>query len=145
MPTPGEPTTTATRTSKPSAGALQRPPKRGELALASDEPRILALLEGRRDRAQLDEPIREHRLALALDRDLAQRIQHRDMVDQPRGERADDDLVRAGSCFEPRRDADRLAGDEPLSRVRRRRDNLAGLDPDPELEADAVLRARAAR
>ena len=61
------------------------------------------------------------------------------MVDQAPGERADDDLVRIGSRFELRGDPDRLAGDEALARIRRGRDDLAGLDPDADLEPDLVL------
>ena len=41
--------------------------------------------------------------------------------------------------LEPRGDADRLSGDEALSRIGRRRDDLSGLDPDPDLEPDPVL------
>ena len=80
-----------------------------------------------------------HRLALALDRDLSERLEQRRVIDESPGELADHDLVRAGSLFELRRDAYRLAGDETLARVGRRRDDLAGLDPDPDLEPDAVL------
>ena len=43
------------------------------------------------------------------------------------------------ACSELRRDADRLAGDEALARVGRRRDDLAGLDADPDGEPDTVL------
>ena len=61
------------------------------------------------------------------------------MVDQPAGELADDDLVRSCRGLELRGNAHRLSGDEALARVRRSGDDLAGLDPDPDLEPDPVL------
>ncbi len=61
------------------------------------------------------------------------------MVDQPARELADDDLVCSCRLLEPGGDADGFAGDEPLSRVGRRGDDLAGLDADPHLEPDAVV------
>ena len=61
------------------------------------------------------------------------------MVDQARSDLTDDDLVRGGGRLELRRDADRLSGHEALACVRRRRDDLARLDPDPDLERDSVL------
>ncbi len=97
------------------------------------------MLERGRGRAQLEQPIRVHGLTLALDRDLTQRIQRRDVVDQPAGEVADDDLVRTCGCLELRSDPDRLARHEPLARVGRSRHDLAGLDADPDLQRDVVL------
>ncbi len=43
------------------------------------------------------------------------------------------------ACFELRGDPDRFARNEPLPRVSRGRDDLAGLDPDPDLEPHRVL------
>ncbi len=126
--------------------ALERSAERGELALAPDEARVLALLECGRDRARAragDTP--EHRVALALDLERPERLERRDVVDQATRELADDDRVRVGRCLELRRDPDGLAGDEALPRIRRRRDDLAGLDPDADLESDLVLLTRAAR
>ena len=86
-----------------------------------------------------------HGLALTLDLEHAERLESRRVVDQPCGDLTDDDLVRGGRLLELRRDADRLSGDEALTRVGRRRDDLARLDADPDLEPDAVVRGRAAR
>ena len=80
-----------------------------------------------------------HRLALALDRGLSERLENRRVVDEPPGELPHHDLVRTGSLLQLRGDADRLTGHEPLAHVRWRRDDLAGLDPDPDLEPDALL------
>ena len=119
--------------------ALQRSAERGELALAADERRVQAPLERGRDRAHLEQAVRAHRLALALDLERAERLERGGVVDQPTRELADDDLVRVGRCSSRAAIADGLAGDEALPRVGRRRDDLAGLDPDPHLEPDPVL------
>ncbi len=65
------------------------------------------------------------------------------MVDEPSGELADDDLACGGEPLQLRGDTDRFAGDEALARVGRRRDDLAGLDADADLDPDAVIRHKA--
>ncbi len=145
MPTPGEPDDHGDARRRVVDRALQRSTQRRELPLAPDELRILSLLECGRDGSDLDQAIRLDRLALALDLERPQRLERRGVVDQATRELADDDRVRLGGCLELRRDADRLAGDETLPRVRRRRDDLAGLDADADLEPDPVLLTRAAR
>ena len=77
-------------------GALQRPAECGELALASDERSVLALLERRRDRRSARRGDTPARVALALDLERAERLERRRVVDQPAGELADDDRVRVG-------------------------------------------------
>ena len=61
------------------------------------------------------------------------------MVDEPPGELADDDLACVGEPFQLRGDTDRLAGDEALAGIGRRRDDLARLDADADLDPDAVI------
>jgi hypothetical protein len=61
------------------------------------------------------------------------------VVDETARELTDDDRVRIRSRLELRRDPHGLPGDEPLPRIGRRRDDLSGLDPDPNLEPDPVL------
>ena len=139
MPTPGGPTTTATPSRRSVDRALQRSTQRRELALASDERRVQSPLERGGDGRDLEQAVRLDRLALALDLERPERLERRGVVDQATRERADDDLVRLGGLLELRGDADRLAGDQTLPRVRRRRDDLARLHADPDLEPDAVL------
>ena len=145
LPTPGGPTTTATRAADPSTARFS-----ARRSAASSRLRPTSGASRRRSNAgatglELEQAKRVHGLALALDLERAERLERGGMVDQAAGELADDDLVRTGRCLELRRDPDRLAGDEALARVRRRRDDLAGLDPDPDLEPDSVLLQRAAR
>ena len=61
------------------------------------------------------------------------------MVDQPACKLADHDLAGRRSLLEPRGDADGFTRDQPLFRVGRRGDDLAGLEADPDLDPDAVL------
>ena len=84
---PGEPTTTATRTAEPSSERLSV-----LRSAASSRLRPTSRASWRRSNAgaiglSSSSRYASDRLALALDLDLAQRIQHRDVVDQPPGER----------------------------------------------------------
>ena len=97
------------------------------------------MLECRRDRRELDEPVGAYRPPLAPDPELAQRVELGRVVDQPACELADHDLAGGGSLLEPCGDGDGLTRDQPLSRVVRRSDDLARLEADPHLESDAVL------
>ena len=123
--------------------ALERPAQRGELPLPADERGVQPTLEGRPDGRELEEPVRVHGLALALDLERAARLEPRRVVDQPTGDLADDDLVVGGCLLELCRDPHRLAGDEPLARVGRRRDDLPRLQADPHLERHAEGRGEA--
>jgi hypothetical protein len=80
-----------------------------------------------------------HGLALPLDLQRLQRLERRNVVDQPPRELPDHDRVSLCRFSELCRDPDRLAGDETLPRIRRRRDHLAGLQPDADLDLDPVL------
>ncbi len=95
--------------------ALQRFAEPRELVLPADERCVQPPLERRRDRRQLDKAVRAHRLPPALDRELAQRVELRGVVDQPARELPDHDLAGRGALLEPRGDADGFARDQPLS------------------------------
>ena len=78
-------------------GALERLSQGGQLALAADERCVELALERGRDLRDLDEPVRAHGLALALDLERAERLELGRVVDEPSGELADDDLACGAS------------------------------------------------
>ena len=67
LPTPGGPTTRATRGDASSSARFSGLAESRELALPADKRRVQPALERRRDRRELDEPVGAHRLPLALD------------------------------------------------------------------------------
>ena len=76
--------------------ALERPSQRCELSLPADERRIEAALEGRRERLELEQAERVNPSRQALDRELAERLEPGDVVDETPGAFSHDDLVRGG-------------------------------------------------
>src|SRR5439155_19424684 len=117
----------------------KRLPKRAELLPAAGERSVQAALEGGGDRSDLEQAVGANRLALALDLELAERLQLGDVVDEPARELADDDLARVGRLLEPGGDADGLGGDDPLARGGLCSHRLAGLDSDACVEPDSLL------
>ena len=100
---------TASLPASRSDRALQRPPERGELALAADERRVEPPLEGGRRGRELAQAIRANGSCLPLISSSSSGSSSRGMVDEPGDELADDDLARLGSLLEPGGDADGFA------------------------------------
>ena len=87
---------------------------------------------------KLDEPPRDQGLAEPLQVDRPDLFGFDGADRQPACERSDQDLARLSLLLQTRRDVDGLAGGE--GRVALVGDDLARLDTDPGLEAEAVYR-----
>ena len=95
--------------------------------------------------AHRDEPVRGHRLRLALELERLDRLDVDGVADQPVRQVAEEHLLLAGGLLEPRGDVDRVAGHEALARRRVAGDDLAGVHAGAVREPDAPARARARR
>ena len=91
---------------------------------------------------RVDEPLdlphaKRPPLPLRLDRPV--RAQANRALDEPAGLRADDDAARRRRGLEPGGRVDGVAGDEPVAGDTVDARDLAGVDADPELEADTEV------
>src|SRR5439155_6592668 len=98
-----------------------------------------ATLEGGSRRSDLEQAERSHRISFALDLERAKLLEASGLADESPREPADDDLSRRCRSFEPLRDADGVAGDEPLPRSLLGDQHLARLEADADVEANAEL------
>ena len=90
---------------------LPRLPEERELALASDEQRLVPPL---RRLAHAQEPVGRDRLGLALQLERLDRLDLDCVAGERERRRSDQHLARLGRLLQPRRDVDRVAGRQPL-------------------------------
>ena len=118
--------------------AIEGTQQERELALAPDHGSVEPPGEPDGDRIHLQDPIRRQGLALALQRERLQRVGQDRVTHEAIGGLADQDLARPGSLLEPRRDVHGIAGAELGRRTRLGDHDLPGVQPDTDLDLDAV-------
>ncbi len=102
------------------------------LSLASDERCLGVTRDGRGVGEHLEEPVRLHRLRLALESERLDRFDADGVADEDLASRTDHDLAGRCRLLETGGDVDGVAGDERLGVPSD--DDLAGVDADSRLE-----------
>ena len=115
----------------------ERPLEHRQVLLAADDRRVEVPLQPRRVRGDVEQVPGRHRLRLALRGERGGGLRGDRVADQPVRRLPQQDVARTGVLLEPRRDVDRVPGDETLVGHRLTRDHLAGVDPDAVGDRDA--------
>ncbi len=110
-----------------------------ELLLLADERRVVATRDRRRGRIDGLEPERDRLARLPLQRQGLELGRLHGVPDEAVRGITQHDLARRGGLLEPLSDCDRLAADEPVAGGGIAGHDLAGVDPDPDLEPDFGL------
>jgi len=116
-----------------------------QLELGRDRRELLVAALERRERSELllspcrrEQAIGGHALGLPLQLERLDGLDGDRVTHEAIRQSSEQRLVVAGGLFEPRRDVDGVAGDEPLPGRRVACDDLAGVDADPVRQRDAV-------
>jgi hypothetical protein len=120
-----------------ACGTLQRLLEERELMRTADEGRVDRAREGAHVGQQLAQAEARHRLRLPLEHKRLHRLCSHLLAHEPLRGLPEQDLACLRRLLQTRGHVDGIAGDERLARPRH---DLAGVEPDPHLEAELLHR-----
>ena len=134
LPTPGSPRTVARRAA-PDATTSSNTCSRRSRCSARPVNGVAGRPGDRPEARDLEQAIRGHRLGLPLRLERLDRLDAHCVAHEAEGRLAEQHVAGAGGLLEPRSDVDRVAGHERLAARAVARDDLAGVDADPQGDA----------